>query len=279
MLTRRRALALLIALGCCTSAAAAAEPITGSGFLRSDGKVEVKSKVAVPIRRIPVEEGQVVKGGALLVELANDVQQAAVAQARAEVDRARSAVAQIEVELDIAKRELERLMKVPDLVTEREIAEKRDAVSRAEADLRTRRDEVAKAEAQVKVAQAALDDTMLLAPFDGVVARVYLRPGATPKVAETTILDLLALDRLYVEVALPLQYLRQVRPGMPARVMVEDETRNIALPVSGSVRYIYPEIDSTTRMFRVKVQVDKPDDRVLPGMLARVSVTPAASGR
>lgn len=255
-------------------AASAADPaITGSGFVRSDGKVEIKSKVPVPIRRIPVEEGEVVKKGALLVELSNEVQQAAVGQARAEVERARSAVVQVELELDITRRELERFLKVPDLVTDKELEERRDAVRRAEADLRTKRDEVAKAEAQLKVAQAGLDDTQILAPFDGVISRVHLRPGATPKPAETTILDLLALDRLYVEVALPLQYLRQVRPGMPVRVVLEDEHRSITMPVSGTVRYIYPEIDPTTRMFRVKVQVDRTDVRVLPGMLARVSVT------
>jgi RND family efflux transporter MFP subunit len=262
-------------------AAGAQRSVVTMGEVRSDGKVEVKSKVAVPIRRIAVEEGQSVTQGQLLVEMANDVARAQVEAARADVRRARSAVAESELGVESTARELERNLKVPDLMTARELDQSRDAARRAEGDLATRRDELLKAEAQLAVAQAGHDDTMILAPFDGLVSRIYLRPGATPKVADTTLLDFLTLDRLYVEVPVPLPYLRAISKGMPATVVVEDEHSAIATPTAGRVSYVYPEVDVTTRMFRVKVQVERREFRVLPGMLAKVTMaaSPPREGR
>jgi RND family efflux transporter MFP subunit len=270
----------VVALDLLLAAGGSADPRVGAvGVVSSDSKVEVKSKVAAPIRRIPVAEGDAVRAGQLLVEMANDVQRAQVEAARAEVERSKAAVAEAELQLEVASRELERNLKVPDLITEKELEQSKDAVKRAAADLKTRRSDVARAEGQLTVAQASLDDTSILAPFDGIVSRIYLRSGATPKVADTTIVDLLTLDRLYVEVALPLPYLHSVRVGMPVDVVIEDEHGPIKTPTRGKVRYVYPEVDATTRMFRVKVHVDQVDLRVLPGMLAKVSVTPTASTR
>jgi multidrug resistance efflux pump len=140
---------------------------------------------------------------------------------------------------------------VPDLITGKELDQSRDAVSRAAAEVKTKWDEVAKAKTQLAMAQANYEETLLRAPIDGVVSRIHLRVGATAKAAETPILDFLTLDRLYIEVALPLPYLRLVHTGMPANILVEDEHRAIKTSTVGHVRYIYPEIDSTTRMFRV----------------------------
>jgi RND family efflux transporter MFP subunit len=272
-------LVLLAALLGTGAAVATGEPPGGRGFVRSEEKIEVKAKVAAPIRRIPVEEGQTVRAGGVLVEMASEVHQAEVERARAELARAGSAAAQSELELQIARRELERYEKVPDLVTARELETVRDAVRRADADLHTRQDEVARARAQLAVAETSLGDTVIRAPFDGLVSRVYLRAGATPKPAESAILDFLSLDRLYVEVALPLPQLPAVKPGMAARVIVEDEHTELRTTTAGRVKFVYPEVDVTTRMVRVKVAVERRDLRVLPGMLARVSIGPGGAPR
>ncbi len=262
-----------------TPAVGDAAAIVGVGEVRSDAKVEVKPKVSVSIRNIAVQEGEVVRQGQLLVEMANEVPRAQVETAKSAVERAEASAAEAELQVKIASRELERNLKVPDLITKKELELSRDAVDRAKADLRTKREDVATARAQLAVAQAHFDDTLIRAPFDGIVSRIYLRVGATPKEAETTILDFLTLDRLYVEVALPLPYLRVVREGMPVDVVVEDEHSAIKTTTLGRIRYVYPEVDSTTRMFRVKVDVDRRDFRVLPGMLAKISVIPAGEPR
>ena len=230
----------------CVGVAEAAESnlVVGEGVIRSEEKVQIKSKLAWPIRRILVQEGDTVQKGNLLVELANDVQ--------------RAMVAEFELQLEVAKRELERNLKVPDLLTEKELELSRDAVRRGQAQLAT--------------AQASLEETLIRAPVDGLVSRIYLRTGDTPQAAETVLLDFLSLDKLYAEVALPLSYLPRVRKGMVARVDVEGEHESIKTTLRGNVLYVYPEVDFTTRMFRAKVAVPRKGALVLPGMLVKVHV-------
>ncbi len=267
-------------------AALAGAPVAGAGqdrsalgVVRSDAKVEVKARVGSPIRQLPAQEGDVVRAGTLLVEMANERERAEVAAAQSELQRAESAVAETELRLDIARRELERNLKVPDLITARDLDLARDQVRVAEAELRTRRDDVARARSALAVAVVNLDDTMIRAPFDAVVSRVYLREGATPRPAETSILDVVALDRLYVEVALPLPLLPRVRQGMRAGVTVEDEHSAVKAVTTATVRHVYPEVDTTTRMFRVKLDLDRGPARILPGMFARVDLPVSPAGR
>jgi len=124
----------------------------------------------------------------------------------------------------------------------------------------------------VTAAGAVYDNTMIRAPFDGVVTRVYVRPGAMPKVADTTLLDIVALDALFVEVAVPLQYLKRVKAGMPARLTVDDDNSSIHAETTGQVRLVYSEVDPTTRMFRVKIDIERKDSKIQPGMFAKVNL-------
>jgi membrane fusion protein (multidrug efflux system) len=229
---------------CMKMEAAESNVVVGEGVIRSEEKVQIRSKLAWPIRRILVQEGNSVRKGDRLIEFVNDVQKAMVAE--------------LEVQLAAAKRELERNLKVPDLLTEKDLELSRDAVKRGEAQLMT--------------AQANLEETLIRAPFDGLVSRLYIQAGDTPKASETVLLDFLSLDKLYAEVALPLAYLRRVRKGMAARLDVEGEHASIRTTLTGNVLFVYPEIDFTTRMFRAKVAIPRKGALVLPGMLVKIQV-------
>lgn len=256
----------------CPGIADSATRVAAQGVIRSDERVSIKSKVVAPIRQIAVKEGDVVQQGELLIELLNEVERMQVETAKAEVERARSALAQADLALQIAARELERNLKVEDLITQKDLELSRDAVRTAEAAQKTKLDELSKAEAQLATAQANYEDTRIRAPFDGLVSRLYVRVGDTPKVSDTVLLDFLSLDKLYVEVALPLPHLPQIREGMEVRIEVEHEHTAIKTVVEGVVHYVYPEIDPITRMFRVKVHLARQGALVLPGMFTTVRI-------
>ncbi len=259
---------------------APATVIEGEGAVRSDARIELKPRVSGRIKQIPVREGQAMRAGDLLVEMDNEREQALLEEANTEVKRAEAVVAQAELALTIATRELERNKTVEDLITAKELELSRDAVRSASTALQTRQEELARARAQLVVAKANYDATFLKADFDGVVSRIYLRPGATPKAAETTILDFLTLDKLFVEIALPLTHLRRVRDGLDATLVVEGDTPAVRTTTTGQVVFVYPEADPTIRMFRVKVGVQPRELAVLPGMLARVRIQlPSRSAR
>ena len=252
---------------------ARAEMIIGEGVVRSDQRVVIRTKVSGPIRRIPVREGDVVRRGRLLVEMDHDTALAQVQAAKAEVRRADATLAETQRALEAATREYMRNLKVVDLITEKELELSRDVMDLQQAALQTRKEELLKARKQLEVAQANFDSTRILAPFDGVVSRLYVREGDMPKIADTDLLDFLSLDKLYVEVALPLPYLSSVREGMVAELDIEDETAAIRTTATGKLRYIYPEIDPTTRMFRAKIDVPRAGTRIRPGMFAKVRIS------
>jgi multidrug efflux pump subunit AcrA (membrane-fusion protein) len=291
---------LIVLVGVSAAAAGPAGAVVASGVVRSDEKVEIKSRQAAAITRIAIAEGATVRKGELLVEMSNGLQRAQVQAARAEVaaadaaireaeaavQRARSMLAEAELTANSARREYERNTSVADLVTERELHLSRDAWQRAEAERRIQQDEIVRSEAaletrrqdairaraQLGVAEVSFEETLIRAPFDGVVSRIHLRAGATPKGPDQALLDVQSLERLYVEVAVPLPYLRSVDRGMPVKVTIESEHATIATSLSGTVRYVYPEIDTALRMFRIKVGIPAKHLRVLPGMLATVTI-------
>ena len=270
---------MVVVAGALGGVAGAAAPVVASGVVRSDEKIEVKSKQAVAIARLAVTEGAFVRKGEVLVEMSNGPQRAQVEAAKADVARAEAALAEAELIVRTTTREFERNRSVADLITEKELTVSRDAMEKAIAARETKRHDLLHARAELGVMQANLDDTVIRAPFDGVVSRIHLRVGATPKGSEQSVLDFQSLEHLYVEVAVPLPYLRSMERGTPIPVVVEDEHSSIKTTVSGTVRYVYPEIDTALRMFRMKIAVPARELRVLPGMLAKVTISPAARSR
>jgi RND family efflux transporter MFP subunit len=268
-------LAALLVLVLARTVVAGPSPVVGEGVIRSEERLAVKAKVLSPINQIAVKEGEVVRRGDLLIAMDNKVHRAHMEVAKAEAERVRAALAEAELTLEITLRELERNLKVPDLITEKELELSRDAVRKAKATLRTMQAELSRAEALFHVAEAAYAETFIRAPFDAIVSRIHVHVGDTAKVAETVLLDLLSLERLYVEVALPLPAVRQVRRNMVAQLEVEGEHPSIKISLVGTVAYVYPEVDSTTRMFRAKVRVPHKGFLVLPGMFTKVVIDPS----
>ena len=255
----------------------AADLAVGEAVIRSDDQSSVKTKVVGPIRRIATE-GTVVRRNDVLVEVANDVERAQVVAAQAAVAAARAELAAAQLDLEVAQRELARNLDVGDLITGKELDASRDAVRRTGVEVQTKTATLALAQGQLEIAQANLEQTFYRAPYDGLVSRRYLQVGDTPKVGETVILDFLSRERLYAEVALPLIHLGRVHPGMPVRLELQDVPAGVKPILDGRVQYVYPELDTTTRMFRVKVGLPAVPAAVAPGSFVKV-VIPLSSVR
>jgi RND family efflux transporter MFP subunit len=249
----------------------AGEVAVGEAVIRSDAQSSVKTKVVGPIRRIAAE-GTAVRRNEILVEIANEVERAQVLAAQAAVAAAHAELAAARLNLEVAQRELARNLEVEDLVTGKELDVSRDAVHRGDVDVQNKTAALALAQGHLEAAQASLEQTYYRAPFDGLVARRYLQIGDTPKVGETVILDFLSRERLYAEVALPLPLLGRVRAGMRARLELQDVPTGTPSVLNGTVQYVYPELDTTTRMFRVKVGIPAVPASVSPGSFVKIVI-------
>ncbi|MGN0049176.1 MAG: efflux RND transporter periplasmic adaptor subunit [Bacteroides sp.] len=113
-----------------------------------------------------------------------------------------------------------------------------------------------------------LENTSLLSPINGVVtARNYdngdLYSGGTPVLTVEQITPV----KLLINVSEG--YFTQVKKGAPVSVKMDvygDEE------FEGRISLVYPTIDATTRTFPVEVQLTNRDQRVRPGMFARVTL-------
>ena len=100
------------------------------------------------------------------------------------------------------------------------------------------------------------------APIAGIVDQLSVREGA--RVAPDTVaMRIVSLDPIWVIVEVPESSLGLVRRGAPV------ELEPVALPgrrFSGTVDYLYPELDPATRTGRVRIVLDNPDSVLLPDM-------------
>jgi membrane fusion protein (multidrug efflux system) len=124
------------------------------------------------------------------------------------------------------------------------------------------------ARARVGVAERAVRDASVRAPFAGLIARRDVSRGEYVNVGQP-LFELVALDPVEVEF-----YLAE---RDSSRVVVGQEVRVTVAPFPGEtfhgvVTVISPTIDVRTRTLRVKAQIDNADGRLRPGLFARADL-------
>jgi membrane fusion protein (multidrug efflux system) len=203
--------------------------------------VLLKSEIAGVVEKIGFVEGQRVEAGTVLFRLRDDQQQARVHEAEAQ--RA------------LAADEFERTQRLA-----------RQNVA-AGVQLARDRAELAVAQAVAERYRAELERTRIRAPFDGVVGSRLVSPGArvTP---DDVLVRIDAVDPMELAFTIPEAALPLAEIGAPFELAVA------AYPdhrFPGTVAFISPTVDATTRRVLVKGRVPNPERRLLPGMFATVS--------
>ncbi|GIX45945.1 MAG: secretion protein HlyD [Candidatus Tectimicrobiota bacterium] len=272
-------------------------------------RVDVFAQVAGRLQEIRVEVGDRVRAGQLLARLADAELRAKVARAAAEVEalqaewakmqagarpeelaQAQSRVQHAQAELANAERLLARTralvargmgtaqeleaatLAVTRARTAYEVAQRELQLLRAGARPEERQALQARlraAQAALRLAQTELAHTRITAPLDGVVSHRYVDPGAyvTDRVA---LLTLVQMDTVRVRVPIGERDLAQVRPGLAAQVRVDAYPQEVFV---GVVERLSPTLDPATRSATVEIVVPNPEQRLKPGMFARVALT------
>ncbi|HED54285.1 MAG TPA: efflux RND transporter periplasmic adaptor subunit [Phycisphaerales bacterium] len=100
--------------------------------------------------------------------------------------------------------------------------------------------------------QARLDDTVIRAPFDGLIIRRDRDPGDIV-VPGSTIYQLIALDEIWVSAWVDETTMAALNPGQPARVVLRSEPEH---PFPGHVVRLGYETDTETREFVVDIAIE-----------------------
>jgi RND family efflux transporter MFP subunit len=185
------------------------------GWLEWVHKVELRAVENGVVEDVPVNAGQHVRAGELLLRMDQRDHQAALLAARAQVARAK-------IQSQKAERELGRTQELYDrgLIAQEEL---RDAELQQSAALA----EEEAAKAAEAAAEVALERTELRAPFDGiVVARNAWKGEVIYKTLQQDPLIVIAPDdKMLARALVTANVLRRFRPGLPAGVNVLGELR------------------------------------------------------
>ena len=228
------------------------EHLVLTGTLRASQESEVAADAAGKVTKTFVERGDRVKQGDTLAIL--DARGAAIsataAQAQSELAKA---------QLEQAQRECERVKALKDS----------GAISQAEYDrvtsqCQTTQWSAAAAQAQQQNAQKIVGDSIIRAPFAGVIGERYVNVGQYVA-PSTKIVSLYAPDPLRLELTVPEANVGGIKAEQNVVFTVSafgDET------FTGTVKYISPNVRPTTRDLVIEAFCPNPTLKLKPGMFA-----------
>ena len=261
---------------------AAAYPSATVAVLNATGRVvaarraSVSSKGTGRLEWLGVQEGQMVKEGDVIARLENRDVAAQREQAQAQTQAARANLAQGEAELEDAAAALKRAQ---DLAQQKFIsgsaldtAEARYNKSRAVID--TLKAQISVAEANARVAGVTFDQTLIRAPFTGMVLTKSANVGdiVTPfsSASGTTgaVVTMADMETLEVEADVSEASIAKIRVGQPAEIQLDAFPE---LRLLGEVSRIVPTVDRSKATLLVKVSFVERDPRVLPDMSAKIA--------
>ena len=179
-----------------------------------------------------------------------------IAQAEANLNLARTTA----IAVELRKRELEQTRK-----------QRREAVEASQA----AKARVQSLQARKAEAQADLNDTRVVAPFDGTVLEKLVQQGQVVA-AGTPLVTFVDLSKLYVKVYVPEKEIAKVRLGNSARVYVDAFPDRFFMATVSEVsqqaeftpRDVHMKDERVKLVFAVKLALDNPQGFLKPGMPA-----------
>ena len=283
LLGRERALPVQTATAVSLAAGSApASVLDASGYVVARRMATVSAKITGRVREVLIEEGMAVEEGQVMARLDPIDADAQRSLSAAQLAAARSQASSIAARLKEAEANVERLSNLVDqqLVSraqyEQAVAE-RDALR---AELVSVRRNADVASGSLRIADLGVDNTVVRAPFAGVVVAKAAQPGeiVSPLSAgggftRTGIGTIVDMDSLEVEVDVGESYIGRVQPKMPVQATLN------AYPdwkIPGEVIAIIPTADRGKATVKVRVALKEKDARIVPDMGVTVSFLESA---
>lgn len=251
--------------------------LNASGYVTARTQATVSSKVTAKVLEVLIEEGMRVEKGQVVARLDASNVEKSLRLAEAELRAAESALAETEALLAEAKLRLERTRSLvaDSVLSQAELDRVQAEVDSLQARLARQREEEAVAESRVAVWAQQLEDTVIRAPFSGIVTTKDAQPGemispvsAGGGFTRTGIGTVVDMDSLEIEVDVNESYINRVRPGQQVEATLD------AYPdwkIAGHVIAIVPTADRDRATVRVRIGLEELDPRILPDMGVKVA--------
>jgi RND family efflux transporter MFP subunit len=258
-------------------AAAAGSILDASGYVVARRQATVASKITAKMMELDIEEGDHVNAGQIIAKLDDTNIRAALNQATAQLDFAKASLTETQVNLTNAQRDYVRQKSLVQahFVSQAAVDNAETSVDALRAQLATQRSNVDVVSRAVSVAQRNLDDTIVRAPFSGIVTVKAAQPGemvspisAGGGFTRTGIGTIVDMDSLEIQVDVNENFINRVRPAQHVSAKLN------AYPdwqIQAHVAAVIPTADRSKGTVTVRIALDQKDARILPEMGVRVS--------
>ncbi|HEX6177310.1 MAG TPA: efflux RND transporter periplasmic adaptor subunit [Thermoanaerobaculia bacterium] len=266
---------------------AASTVLNATGYVTARRQATVSSKFTARVTEVLVEEGMQVQAGQVLARLDESTAGAAMRLAQAEVSAAQSTLEETRVRIEEARLDMQRAASLAEqnIQSRAELDRARAQYNALQARLAAQRDQLQVAQRAAAVRQQDVNDTVIRAPFAGIVVSKNAQPGemispisAGGGFTRTGICTIVDMDSLEIEVDVNEAYINRVTPNQPV-VAVLDAYPDWQIPAH--VITVIPTADRQKATVKVRIAFDVRDLRILPDMGVKVSFidrSPAAPG-
>ena len=250
--------------------------LNATGRVSAARRASVSSKATGRLEWHGVQEGQRVTEGEVIARLESRDVGAAREQAAAGVKVAEANLVQGQAELADADAALKRARELArmDFVSEASVDTAEARFNKLKAAIETLRAQIAVAQANLRAATVNVEQTLIRAPFAGIVltknANVgdILTPFSSASGTTGAVVTMADMSTLEVEADVSESSIAKIKVGQPAEIQLD------AFPdlrLAGSVSRIVPTVDRSKATLLVKVKFDETDARVLPDMSAKIA--------
>ena len=254
-----------------------ASVLDATGYVVARRMATVSAKVTGRVREVLIEEGQKVEEGQVLARLDPVDAQAQRALSESQLAASQSQIASVQAQLKEAEANAARLstLVAQKLVSRAQFEQAVATRDALRAQLATTQRNAQVARDGLRIADNGVDNTIVRAPFAGVVIAKSAQPGeiVSPlsagggftRTGIGTIVDMASLE---VEVEVGEAFIGRVKPGMRTETIL-NAYQDWKIP--GRVIAIIPAADRGKATVKVRVGLDaKGDPRIVPDMGARV---------
>jgi RND family efflux transporter MFP subunit len=263
----------------------AASLLDASGYVVARRRATVASKITGKVIEVSLQEGQRVESGQIIARLDDSNARAALAQGEAQVRQAEAVVTSAQTAYDDALPIFERnkQQKAAAVISAQSFDQARAQIDAAKSELLVAQSALDAARAGRSMAQRNLDDTIIRAPFSGIVTEKAAQAGemvspisAGSGFTRTGIGTIVDMNSLEVEVDVSENFIGRVLPHQPVRIKLNAYAD---WDIPGSVVAIIPTADRAKATVKVRLAILPKDPRILPDMGAHVSFFDEATAR
>ena len=251
--------------------------LNASGYVTPRRRATIAAKITGRVTSVLFDEGVRVREGQVLATLDDSDAKRALDAAKADRDAAQATITDYEVQLKNAEITLHRAqaLQAAGVQTQEALDNARTATDSLKAKIALSKQQVAAAEARIQEAQQNVDNTVIRAPFAGIVVSKDAQVGemvspisAGGGFTRTGIATIVDMNSNEIEVDVNEAYIARVVPGQKV-VATLDAYPEWQIPCK--VRTVIPTADRQKATVKVRISFDKLDPKILPDMGVKVA--------